>query len=98
MPPQTQQGSATVPPPPSGDPGVDVQAAGNGGAMDRVRQIISRLSGGGTPAIDAALKAHHDEVIAQAQRHSADAKRYYGMIAQAKITGKNPTTGQPVTP
>jgi hypothetical protein len=98
MPPQTQQGSATVPPPPSGDPSVDVQAAGNGGAMDRVRQIISRLSGGGTPAIDAALKAHHDEVVAQAQRHSGDAKRYYGMIAQAKITGKNPTTGQPVTP
>jgi len=92
------QGSQTVPPPPTGDPNTDVQGAGNGGGMDRFRSIISRLSGGGTPAIDKALKAHHDQVVADAQRHADTAKRYYAMVAKAKQDGKDPTTGQPVTP
>jgi hypothetical protein len=92
------QGSSTVPPPPSGDPNVDVQAPGNGGGMDKFRSIISRLSGGGTPAIDKALAAHHDQVMADAKRHADSAKQYYKMVAQARATGKNPVTGQPVTP
>jgi hypothetical protein len=92
------QGTATVPPPPSGDPSTDIQGAGNGGGMDKFRSIISRLSGGGTPAIDKALAAHHDQVVADAKRHAEAAKRYYGMVARAKATGKNPVTGQPVTP
>jgi hypothetical protein len=92
------QGSSTVPPPPTGDPKVDVQAAGNGSGLDRVRSIINRLSGGGTPAIQKALDQHHAQVVADAQRHADTAKRYYGMVAQARITGKNPTTGQPATP
>jgi hypothetical protein len=100
MPPQqpATQGTPTVAAPPSGDPAVDVQGAGNGGGMDKFRSIISRLSGGGTPAIDKALQQHHDQVIADAQRHSETAKRYYGMIAKAKATGTNPVTGQPVKP
>jgi hypothetical protein len=92
------QGSSTVPPPPTGEPQSDIQAPGNGGGMDRFRGIISRLSGGGTPAIDAALKSHHDQVVADAARHADSAKRYYGMVARARATGKNPTTGQPVSP
>jgi hypothetical protein len=92
------QGSSTVPPPPSGDPNVDMQAPGNGGGMDKFRSIISRLSGGGTPAIDKALVAHHDQVMADAKRHADSAKQYYKMVAQARATGKNPVTGQPVTP
>jgi len=92
------QGSSTVPPPPTGDPKVDVQAAGNGSGLDRVRSIINRLSGGGTPAIQKALDQHHAQVVADAQRHADTAKRYYGMVAQARITGKNPMTGQPATP
>src|ERR1700677_940908 len=93
-----QQGAATVPPPPTGDPQTDIQSAGNSGGMDRVRSIINRLSGGGTPAIQKALDQRHAQVVADAQRHADTAKRYYGMVAQARITGKNPTTGQPATP
>lgn len=92
------QGSSTVPPPPSGDPSVDITKAGNGGGMDRFRYLVSRLSGGGTPAIDKALDQHHAQLVADAQRHAASAKQYYGMVAKAKATGKNPLTGQPVTP
>jgi hypothetical protein len=66
--------------------------------MDRLRQIITRLSGGGTPAIDKALEQHHAQVMADASRHAQAAKLYYGMIAKAKATGNNPTTGKPVTP
>jgi hypothetical protein len=36
--------------------------------------------------------------MADATRHAQTAKHYYGMLMQAKINGKNPTTGQPVTP
>jgi hypothetical protein len=92
------QGSSTVPPPPTGEPQTDVQGAGDNSGMDRFRSIISRLSGGGTPAINRALEQHHAEVLAQAQRHSETAKRYYGMVAKAKATGNNPLTGKPATP
>jgi hypothetical protein len=100
MPPQqpATQGTPTVAAPPSGDPAVDVQGAGNGGGMDKFRSIISRLSGGGTPAIDKALQQHHDEVMADAQRRSANAKSWYSKYMAASRTGKDPVTGQPMTP
>lgn len=66
--------------------------------MDHFRSIVSRLSGGGTPAIDKALQQHHDQVFAEAQRHSANAKSWYSKYMAASRDGKDPTTGQPVTP
>jgi hypothetical protein len=92
-----QQGQQTVPPPPdvSGDPNVDtVGGTGDNGAMDRFRGIINRLSGGGTPAINKALEAHHAQVLADATRHSQVAKMYY----RAAMNGKDPLTGKPGTP
>jgi hypothetical protein len=68
--------------------------------MDRVRQIITRLSGGGTPAIDKALEAHHAEIMANAQRYASDAKRYSQLAikAQSGDLKINPDTGKPPTP
>jgi len=93
------QGSSTVPPPPTGNPQVDIQGTGNGGGMDRIRGLISRLSGGGTPAIDAALKQHHDRTVALASGHANRAKQIAGWINQSRVPGfVNPETGKPVTP
>jgi hypothetical protein len=100
--PQTQ-GSPTVAPPPTdqpvGQPSLDTGGApGDGGQMDHFRAIISRLSGGGTPAINKALEQHHAKIEAEAQGYAESAKRYYGLAAKARHGGKDPLTGNPATP
>jgi hypothetical protein len=58
------QGSSTVPPPPTDTIGVGVPEGDS--TKDQIRQVISRLSGGGTPAVDAALQQHYARQKAQA--------------------------------
>jgi hypothetical protein len=47
---------------------VVVERPGNGSGMDRFRSVISRLSNGGTPAIDKTLEQHHQQRVAEAWR------------------------------
>lgn len=55
------------PPPAAGnDTAPQVTGAGDGGGMDRFRNLISKMSGGGTPLIDQRLQQHHDQRIANA--------------------------------
>lgn len=46
---------------------VVLQGPGNGSKMDKLRAIISRESGGGTPAIDKELEQHRQQRIAEAE-------------------------------
>lgn len=92
------QGTQTVPNPPTGDPNTDISGAGNGSGMDQFRGLISRLAGGGTPAINQALERHHQEVMANAIQKSQDAKTYYNLYHKYQVGQTNPQTGKPITP
>jgi hypothetical protein len=48
--------------------GVVVEGPGDGSKMDKFRAIISRASGGGTPAIDKKLEEHHQQRLVEAER------------------------------
>src|SRR5271156_3206589 len=45
---------------------VVVEGPGDGSRSDRFRAIMSRLSNGGTPAIDKTLEQHHQQRVAEA--------------------------------
>ncbi|MGA2647961.1 MAG: hypothetical protein ABSF15_24960 [Candidatus Sulfotelmatobacter sp.] len=47
---------------------VVVEGPGDNSKRDKLRAIISRSSGGGTPAIDKDLEQHHQQRVAEAER------------------------------
>jgi len=47
---------------------VVLEGPGDGSKRDKMRAIMSRLSGGGTPDIDKELERHHQQRVAEAER------------------------------
>jgi hypothetical protein len=105
MPPQATQGTQTVPDPPAGDgntgdPNADVSPVRNP-SLGHWQGIATYLNGGGTPAANQALEQHHQQVMADAIRHSRTAKMYYSSTLSRRepVTGavNDPATGKPWT-
>ncbi|MGC1478202.1 MAG: hypothetical protein WA804_20310, partial [Terriglobales bacterium] len=90
--PPVTQGTPTVQPPPGAEDKYDQSG------KDKFLSILNAATGGGNKAIMRQLDEDHQRKLIDIGKAKEDAQKYLELATRARATGKNPITGQPVTP